>query len=274
MADCDVLMQSVVRQIQEFQKRGGLIVGDAEVCPAIKPDLIIPRFARTKKADKDRAALQEAAVKLRTWLDPQYSRLVDSSNPDVVTRRRMFGTTDYVFAVNDAREFGTYVGGYGMVMEDGLPSTTSISLGRDSGFVYDLVNGRALETKVENGTLQFPLQLGPCQGRVLMVTDRPIRAISIHAPQTATLSDSVRIGIEVTDGDRPIDAIIPVNVEIIDPDGRTAEFSGSYAAKEGQLTIQFDFAPNDRLGVWEIRVKELATGRPASAYMRLKWPKG
>ncbi len=167
MADCDVLTQSVVREIQEFQKRGGLVVGDREICPAIKSDFVIPRFSRTKQADEDRAALQEAAVKLRTWLDPQYSRAVDSSNPDVVTRRRTFGTTDYVFAVNDDREFGTYVGGYGLVMDDGLPSTTSISIGRDSGYVYDLVGGRALETKVENGSLQIPLQLGPCQGRVL-----------------------------------------------------------------------------------------------------------
>lgn len=269
MADCDVLTESVVRDIQEFQKNGGLIVGDDEVCPAIKPDFILSRFSRTNQADKDRAALQAAAKKLRTWLDPRYTRTVDSSNPDVVTRRRTFGTTDYVFAVNDQREFGSYVGGYGMVMEDGLPSTTTIRIGRKGGHVYDLVDGRELSMEVEADALQVPLQFGPCQGRVLMVTDRPIRDILIQAPSTAAHAQSIRIAIEVTDGDSPLDAVIPVQVDIVDPEGRTAEFSGSYAAKNGQLTVPFDFATNDREGVWEIRAKELASGKSAAAYVRL-----
>ena len=270
MADCDVLTQSVVREIQEFQRHGGLIVGDEEICPAIKPDFVLSRFARTAQADKDRDALQEAAKRLRTWLDPKYSRVVDSSNPNVVTRRRTFGTTDYVFAVNDHREFGTYVGEFGMVMEDGLPSTTSIRLGRTGGYVYDLVSGQELSTDVQADSLQVALQLGPCQGVVLMVTDRPIRDISIQAPPAARHSESIRIAIEITDGVSPLDAVIPVQVEIVDPEGRTAEFSGSYAAKSGQLRIPFDFATNDRTGVWEIRAKELATGKSALAYVRLK----
>jgi len=269
MADCDVLTESVVREIKEFQENGGLIVGDDEICPAIKPDFILSRFSRTNQADKDRAALQDAAKKLRTWLDPKYTRAVDSSNPDVVTRRRALGTTDYVFAVNDQREFGSYVGGYGMVMEDGLPSTTTIRVGRKSGHVYDLVDSRELSMEVEADALQVPLQLGPCQGRVLMVTDRPIRDISIQAPSSAIHSQSIRIAIEVTDGDSPLDAVIPVQVEIIDPEGSAAEFSGSYAAKNGQLTVPFDFATNDRVGVWEIRAKELASGKSARAYVRL-----
>ncbi len=272
MADCDVLTQSAVRAIGKFQDNGGLIVGDSEVCPAITPDLVIPRLTRTRQADKDRAALQDAAKTLRIWLDPKYSRVVDSSNPDVVTRRRTFGTTDYVFAINDHREFGTYVGGYGLVMEDGLPSETTIRINRDMGFVYDLVDSREVVTEAVNGSMLIPLGLGPCEGRILMVTKRPIRDISINAPQVASRSESIRIAIAVTDGEQPISAVIPVNVSMLDPEGRRAEFSGSYAATAGRLTIHFDFAANDRLGMWQLRVKELATGKSASAYIRLHAP--
>ncbi|WP_417737218.1 LamG domain-containing protein [Rosistilla oblonga] len=269
MADCDVLTESVVRSIQEFQSNGGLVVGDGEVCPAIKPDLVIPRFARTKQADKDRIALQDAAKRLRTWLDPQYSRAVDSSNPDVVTRRRVFGSTDYVFAVNDHREFGTYVGGYGMVMEDGLPSETTLHIDRKSGYVYDLVAGREIDTDRVDGSIDVPMQLGPCQGRVLMVTQRPIRELTVAAPKESAPSQSITIDVAVTDGSQPVNAVVPVEVEIISPEGRRAEFSGHYAAKAGELTIRFDFAANDRLGVWEVQAKELASGKSATAYVRL-----
>ena len=80
MADCDVLPKSVVAAIKKFQQQGGVIIGDGEICPAIKPDLVMPRFARTKRAAEDRKRLQAAAVNLRRWLDARYSRAVDSSN--------------------------------------------------------------------------------------------------------------------------------------------------------------------------------------------------
>jgi hypothetical protein len=107
-----------------------------------------PVFSRTKKAAEDRALIQETAKSLRAWLDPKYKRSVDLLNPDVVTRRRVSGTTDYVFAVNDHRAYGTYVGTYGMVMEDGLPSDTVIQA--KDGHVYELPTGR--EIPREKGT--------------------------------------------------------------------------------------------------------------------------
>ena len=75
MADCDVLTKSVVDTIHKFQAAGGLVVGDAEVCRAVKPDFVIPRFARTKVADKDRQQLLATAKTLRGWLDERLSAL-------------------------------------------------------------------------------------------------------------------------------------------------------------------------------------------------------
>ncbi len=272
LADCDVLTRPVVRLIQQFQAEGGLIVGDAEVCPAIEPDFVMPRFSRTNRADEDRSRLQEAAGKLRAWLDERYSRVLDSSNPNVVTRRRVFGSTDYVFAVNDHREFGTYVGGYGRVMEDGLPSETTLRLRHSrpsSAQVYDLVAGREVAVSAGDDALAIPLQLGPCEGRLLMVTPRPITDVDVDAPQQAAVGEKVRIAVAVTDGRAPVDAIVPVQVRISDPEGIASEFSGYHAAVGGRLTIDFDFAPNDRVGVWQVRVKELASGNVRSAYIRL-----
>lgn len=269
MADCDVLTKSAVDTIQRFQKAGGLVVGDAEVCPAIKPDLVISRLSRTKQADKDRELLHQSAKTLRAWLDPRYTRAVDSANPDVVTRRRNFDTTDYVFAVNDRREFGTYVGGYGMVMEDGLPSETTININGRSGYAYDLTNSRSLSVDVLNDTMSIPLRLGPCEGRILMITERPIREVTIDAPDSATTTEAITIAVAVTDGRQPVNAVVPVDVKIVDPEGVESEFTGYYAATDGQLAIEFSFATNDRIGVWKIQVKELASGQSTAAYVRL-----
>ena len=56
---------------------------------------------------------------------------------------------------------------------------------------------------------------------------------------------------------------------IVDLEGVAAEFTGYYGATDGSLIIRFDFAPNDRIGVWEIQANELASGKSSSGYVRL-----
>ena len=67
----------------------------------------------------------------------------------------------------------------------------------------------------------------------------------------------------------PVDAVVPVRVRIFDPAGIEAEFSGHHAAVSGKLDLTLDFAGNDREGVWEIQLEELASGKRAKAFVRL-----
>ncbi len=271
MGDCDVLTESVVARVKEFQAAGGIVIGDEELCPAIRPDVVVPRYDRTKDAAADKAELQERTARLRADLAEHYDWALSSDNPDVVTRRRTAGGSDYVFAVNDYREAGTYVGNYGMVMEDGLPSKAKLSLRRDGGYVYDLTGQRELTVNVPgDGNLELPLELGPGEGRILLVTDRPVERLAIDAPEVVSPGESVMVGMEVTDaqGER-VDAVIPLEVSIADSEGVPAEGSGFYGAAGGKLDLRLDVASNDRPGVWEIRVKEGATGRESRAYLRV-----
>ncbi|HRX82485.1 MAG TPA: hypothetical protein P5307_25640, partial [Pirellulaceae bacterium] len=132
-----------------------------------------------------------------------------------------------------------------------------------------LLAHRELSIEATDSGLRLPLDLGPCEGRVFMVTDRPIRDVIVNVPETAALGQQITVEIAVTDGESPIDAVVPVEVRIADPEGVEAEMTGYYGAAGGRLTIPFDFAPNDRTGVWEIRAKELASGREAAGYVRL-----
>jgi hypothetical protein len=68
---------------------------------------------------------------------------------------------------------------------------------------------------------------------------------------------------------RPLDAIVPVKVEMLDPAGEAAEFSGYYGARNGAADIKLCLAPNDRPGLWELRVTELASGKQARHYLQV-----
>ncbi|MBI5821813.1 MAG: hypothetical protein HZA88_22805 [Verrucomicrobia bacterium] len=273
MFDCDVLTATVAAKVKEFQKNGGIIVGDERLCPAIKADIVIQSYTRTRKADEDRTALVAKAAELRKTLDKHYRRYGDSSNPDVVTRCRAFGKADYLFAINDKREFGTYVGQHGLVMEDGLPSETTLSLARKSGFVYDLIANQAVPTTASRGQLRIPAALGPCEGRVFMVTDQAIAGVKIESAAAAKLGEAATVKIAVVDkAGRPLDAIVPVRVDIRDSSGRDAERTGYYGAKDGRLELKLDLAANDQPGMWQIRVRELASGQTTSYYLRVTRP--
>lgn len=271
MGDCDVLTESVVAAVQAFQKAGGIVVGDAELCPAIRPDVLVPRYRRTGAAKEDFDALAVLAEALRNDLSAAgYQWALASDNPDVLTRRRAAGSADYLFAINDRREPGSYVGGYGLVMEDGLPSDTVLRLRREGGgHIYDLLARRQLPaTLEEDGRLALPLSLGPCEGRLLMVTANPVEGLSVEAPDSATLGATVEIAVSVTDaGGTPVDAVVPVELRIVDPEGAPAEPNGHYGAAGGVLRVTLDLAPNDRPGLWEIRAVEGATGRESRAYL-------
>ena len=252
------------------RRSGGLIVGDDRLCPGDPPDIVVSSYARTGRADEDKKALQERAARLRADLDARYERYVDSSEPDVVTHFRRLGTADYVFVVNDRREFGTYVGGHGLVMENGLPSDATITIDRRRGFAYDLVRGRPVPTERARGRMEIDVHLGPCDGRLVLVTEREIEGVTLDVPASAKRGEPVAIRVAVVDGKgRPVDAVVPLRLDVWDPDGRPAEPSGFHGAAGGRLDLTLDLAANDVPGTWTVRAKDLATGNEAAASVRV-----
>jgi hypothetical protein len=273
MADCDVITQSMAERIKAFQAKGGIIVGDDRIAPAIRPDIRLTPYQRTGRPDKDKAALQALAAELRRQLDGRYSRYVDSSNPEVIPYVRRHRQTDYVFLVNDRREFGQYVGQHGIVMENGLPSQAALAIHRSGGFVYDLLSGRQVAARQQSGHLAVDVDLGPCDGRLWMVSPKAIDRVGIQAPATIARGDRASCRIEVLDPEgRPLEAIVPLQVTIRDSESRLAELSGYYAAVNGTAEIPLDIAPNDPMGAWQIEVHELAAGHSAVRSFRVPGP--
>ena len=261
MPYCDVLTEGVVAKIKAFQKRGGIVVADEFLCPALLPDIVVPAARRTGKADQDKAALQAKAVVLRQELDPFYARHGDSPDADIVVRFRQYRDSDYLFALNDKREFGDYVGHHGRVMEKGLPLSSRIWVARKGGTVYDLVKHRAVPARSAAGGMQFDVSFGPGDGSVFLITPAPVASVKLTAPARVKRGSGVEVVVAVLDAKgTPLAAVVPVQLEVTDSKGQPAEFSGYYGAKDGQARIHLDIASNDPTGTWQIKAKELASG--------------
>ncbi len=264
MPNCYVLTQSVYDEIVKFQKRGGIVVSDERLCPAIMPDLIIPAYKRTRKADVDKTALQVMAANLRNELDPFFKRDFQTSNMDIVGRMRRFGDTDYLFLINDKRTYGDYVGQYGLVMEKGLDNAGTAWLPGE-GYIYDLVAHKQVPTTPKDGGLSFDVSFGPGEGKLFMRTKEQInaRTINIGGNGTVTRGSEVPLIIEIHsafDGTHFPNAVIPLKITILDADGKPAEFSGYHAAVNGELKLNLSIPSNEKPGQWNITVENLADG--------------
>jgi hypothetical protein len=268
---CDVLTTRVVEAIKAFQRRGGIVVGDEFLCPAISPDILIASCGDKGEARERKAELLAAAAQLRTQLDAFYSRYADSSNPEVVPRVRSSGTTDYLFALNDYRTYGDYVGHHRKVMEKGLPSRALLTLKRAGGTVYDLVAHREVPASSRAGVLAIDAEFGPGDGRLYMITSAPIRGVDCAVPPRVARGGVAAVQVRVLAGpEGTADAVVPVEVRIVDAAGQAAEGSGFYGAKDGQLSLTLDIAPNEAPGAWKIQVTELASGKQAEASLAVE----
>jgi len=271
MCDCDVITQAMLDRIKAFQQKGGLIIGDERLAPAVKPDILIRSYTRTGKAAEDKAALVARAAELRKQLDPRYARSVDASEADAIPYHRRYKSTDYVFLVNDRREFGTYVGQHGLVMENGVPTRATVSIRRRSGVVYDLLGRRGVSALPQGDALHLNnVDLGPCDGALFMITRQPIHAVRVTVPPEVGQGHSATCRVEVVDPQgQPVEAVVPVSVAVRDPEGRAAEFTGYFGMADGRLDIPLQIARNDLPGVWQIEAEERADGKTATAYFRV-----
>lgn len=268
MPYCDVLAKGVVTRIQDWQKKGGKIVADEFLCPALKADFLLPCFKRVKKADVDKAKVLEMAGTVGGFALPQKAMC---DNPEIIVRTRKFGDATYLFVVNDKREFGSYVGQHGLVMENGLPSSGVVSLKVEAANVYELTGTQFIVPKRSaDGVMSWPVDLGPCDGRIFMVLPKPLLGLKLEVPENAVVGNSAKIAVSITTNqEAPTKAVIPVRVDVRDASGKAAEGSGFYAAENGLVEIKLDLAPNEDPGSWEVRVKELASGMEARKWMRV-----
>lgn len=272
MPHCDVLPEAVVKEIQAFQSRGGIVITDQVACPAIVPDHIVPIIKRSGRAQEGKEKLQACAAELKKLLGTIYDNPVDSDNPDVVPRLRQFGSSLYLFTINDKRTYGDYVGQYGFVMEKGLPTEANVKIDF-TGHAYDLVAHRKLEAFQNGDKMILKQTFAPAEGKLVLLTKRPIEKVAIQLPESARLGDEIALDVVVTDAQgKAIDAVLPIRLSIVDPEGNEAEFSGYHAAVHGLLQQKLTLASNDISGTWTASVTDLASGLKSSRSFHVSKP--
>ena len=261
---CDVLTEKVFQAIVEFQRKGGLIVGDRYLVPGITPDLTLEEYARTDDPVKDKAALQKIGLELRDKLAPFYEPYVRTSDPDLVTWVRSSGSADYLFTVNDKRTFGDYCGAYRKMMEKSVDNAGTITIDRaDTKAVYDPVAHCEVPFEIKDGKTVIQAAYDAKHiGRLFLLLPDKIGAIRLKMGPSAEKGGSVplEVAMEYASG-QPVLSIHPIRIEVRDPAGELTDDSTFSALEKGICRWYISIPLNAAAGDWKVTATDLASGK-------------
>ena len=212
---CEVLTEPTYEALVDFQSRGGVIVADKKLPPGILPDYDFPSFGRPNMRGnaEDKQNLVKAATELKEIAKRHVRLPADTENRDIVLLTRTYKDADYVFAINDRRTYGDYVGQWKRVMEKGLPNAGTVVINRRAGAVYDLVAHRALPIRVQDGATEVDVAYENTDGKVLMAVTKPLGKLTVKRDGAAVVVTSddadAMIPIEVrADGQKPLYGVV------------------------------------------------------------------
>lgn len=259
---CDVMTESVVAKVKAFQLRGGIVIADGTEVPAILPDFHVTPFERCYRGDVDKQKVQELAVQLKEKLQGLYTSYSSTSNEDLIAHVRTWKDADYLFAINDRRVFGDYVGQWGRVMEKGIPNKGTVIVRRgDVGAVYDVAARKAVPFSCDNGRCEIPVEFSTTDGRLLMLLPSPVGKVEAKIKGKAIAGEEVAIEVTVRNVEgKAVSAMVPVKVELYYANGVECDASGYFNAADGVYRNKVTIPNNAPEGAMTLKVTELVSG--------------
>ncbi len=295
--DAAGLPEGVIAAIEAFARSGGTVYiekrSSMSIAGAHRLELDFTTWleARRRFLESGPLALADEKV-LEAGIDGQsrdldrilgkrIRKLVDTPRARVALSEQRSGKARYIFAVNSEMGSGREVTitGWGRSLgtqnsrhdrrgkeerryftQPIVPVETELVFSReiDDYVVYDLQAGR--EITLDERVLPLSLEAGGM--RVLCLLPSRITSIEIEAPERAEAGGTIDLSVQVSDGSGTIEAAIPLEVTVTDPEGssRTLYRSAVNGLFEHRLVIPINVDP----GAWTISIKELLSMKEAS----------
>ena len=178
-----------------------------------------------------------------------------------MTYSRAWRGTTYVFALNDKRTFGDYVGQWGLTMEKGLPFAGEVTLSDPEGkigAVYELSRSGEVKFARRDGRVAVPLSYDTNDGRLFVFLPRKIASVDA---EVAKAGDALSVTMTVRDAaGEPVQALLPVEIRVYDAAGRELDGAGYACAKDGVCKITVRTNLNDAPGAYRVVCRDRASG--------------
>ena len=268
----EVVTDTVLAALNKLRSRGVVIIGDEFTTPALMVDYRMKSVTRnTLDPAATKEELQKLGIELAMLLSKHKVRKVMATNQDLIVRRRGNDKADYIFVVNDKRTYGRYVGQWRLVQEKGLPNSGGIVVNHSAVCGYDLVKHREVPLVSMNNKSMFYVNIAPGDGMLVLLLDRKIDKVTLDMPGSLEKGRGFEMNITVADEkNQPIAAILPIELSLLDTNGKKLPGSGYYAAVNGSVKVKEVVPTNLKSGNITVKVRCLASGKSVSKTASVK----
>ena len=270
----DLLTARVLDALQSFQKKGGILLGDATTCPALLPDGEMEIFTNPANltADEKQQTMRRIGKAIRDQLAALgYSSYAGTDNGDIFIFVRTSNEVDYIFAVNDKRTFGDYVGMFKLCMDKALPNKGEIFVRRKAGVVYELIRHRNEPFTVKNRMTSFHAEFQGNGGQIFVLMPEKLGKV-ILSLKKKSVDKGGKVALEgkvLYASGKPVSAMLPVYLEVRDA-------AGNLTGDTTQSTLQGTFRKelviplNAPAGTWNVTLRETVSNKSVSAVFTVK----
>jgi len=131
------------------------------------------------------------------------------------------------------------------------------------GVPYDLWRGERLDTSADKDGTSVTLSMDRFGGTLIAFYPTPIEQVTIACPTRAKPMQAVKVEVTVVGKSGPMPGTVPVEIELLDPNGDRSPLSRIIGTEEGKCTFQWTPAVNDPAGQWTITARECASSKQA-----------
>jgi hypothetical protein len=211
MPEAEVLTEGAYVRLRDFQRKGGKLVAFKSLTPALTADANLPAFCEPPPkhalgAAAFETAFRSAVEEMKKTVSAFVAPRVTADSPFICAHARGEAAYDLLFVVNDRRGPGEYAGVFDTVLDKGLPATGTVTLKRNAKAVYDLLAHKRIECPAKDGAISLQLSLKGAEGRLFLVCDRELGALTVSAKRVAE-------GTEVSVFSPDKDVLIPIRVD-------------------------------------------------------------
>ncbi len=249
---------AVLDRLGEFQASGGTVFQDDDTTVPV-PDAVTMKvsfadagYAAWVQAMKaQRAPLPDAPTldtlyyttgqnvrrALRKALADVLTPVAVSSDPRALCATARWGQARYFFLTADAPP--------GLTFHE-APTVTL----PDDGVLYDLLAQKPV----------YERTFTVAEGRLLAQFPTRIAAVELRAPDAVSPGARLPLAVRVLGPHAPLDGLVPVEIEVVDPQGQVRWHLYRAAGGVDGLREELPLAANDPPGAWTVRVTERASG--------------
>lgn len=195
---------------------------------------------------------------LREALAPHAAAVAGCDDPMVMLSEQGAGAGKLLWAVNMAQEDAFAQNKQQWTM---APVSTTLRLPAGNYVAYDVFNRKRINERA------VPLNLEKGDAKLFALL--PVAIGSVKISSANWNSPSLDLQAQVLGAGKPINAVIPISVELIAPNGKS--FRTIYRATQNGLwreTLPLGAAASE--GRWQIRVTELLSGQAATQFVDVK----